>query len=549
MGRAQAHCRLKRRAPGIQLNEVTCATTGAARLVLSGVATCKSPLCPLCAPTLMRRRTADITQALNVWDPWRSWFATFTVRHNKRMPIALLHRLLTLAFGNLFAGRKGGELARELGGPLVRSPAPSGLPDYPPAKLRALKPHSIRAHDRTWSSEHHWHPHLHALLFLHEQLDGERLRELLTARWKDCAAGALAALKDVCRRAMWTAPLARGTYGPIMEETDELRSRCEKVIGKRIFRPERSLADAARPLAKALEGMTTVGVVPYDRYAVVAEQVRGAGATARYLSKLGCELSGMGAKSGNTVFEPSGRVVTHYGLWQLAGIACSHGHELRQRARAAWAELFHATLGTQTLTWSQGARKAFGLGERQLWEEAAQAELDQEHDGAEPSEPTDTTRVIGEIAGHLWDPLARRQRQGLLATLHAAHQLGAVAELPYVCTEGFSPSALAPHSVERRAPDLAPPPELAEQRGRERSRAPPPVPLPRAGPDSTCAEREFMRLCLNPVRLREWCAQFHVRITEPPASAARAGPELAQQAELPLGTWERELRRLDRRGT
>src|SRR5262249_28868168 len=46
------------------------------------------------------------------------------------------------------------------------------------------RPESVRAHDRTWSLEHGWHPHLHGLLFLRsEALAAPEVEELLWQRW------------------------------------------------------------------------------------------------------------------------------------------------------------------------------------------------------------------------------------------------------------------------------------------------------------------------------------------------------------------------------
>lgn len=439
MGKSQALCRLKRTSPAVQLMEVHCRETGENRLALNGVATCKSVLCPLCAPVIMRRRTEEITHAIDVHGAARTWFATYTVRHNKRMPLALLQRLLTNAYGLMFAGRAGQALSRELGGPTVRSAPPAGLPGAQYGEPRALKPWSIRAHDRTASVRHSWHPHLHALLFLHADLEESRVRELLSRRWRICASRALRAIKNIVHAAVCTG-LRREDVN-YLEETPELRSRCEKLLGKRIFRPGRSLADAARPLAKALRAFSVSAIVPVDAYGVVVERVREPGRVSQYLSKLGCELSGMWTKNGRIVME-GGSEVEHFGLWQLANVACAHGHPLRQWARGMWTELFYATFGSQTLTWSQGARAHFGL------DDLRDEEID-----TEGPEVTEDQHLIGQIDGIDWSELARAQRHGLIATLHNAHRLGVLHELPYVKREGFAAGAFmdAPRERRRRA--------------------------------------------------------------------------------------------------
>lgn len=448
MGRAQATCRLKRMQATVQLTEIHDRKTGDNRLSLSGTATCKSPLCPLCVPALMRVRTEEIKHAIDVWGAERTWFATFTVRHNKRMHLMLLHRMLTLAFGNLFSGRAGQDLSRELGGPTVRTRSPFlNGEDGPP---RAQKPYSIRAHDRTWSERHGWHPHLHTLLFMHGELEQDRVLELLTQRWKVSAAKAVAAMKELVHRAL-NEP-----------ESDDLRSRCEKTFGKRIFSKGRTLKDAATPLNKGLQAFTETAVMPLDAYGVKVERVREPGEVAKYLAKLGCELTGMGDKRGKVVNE-GGRIVEHFGLWQLAGVACSHGHPFRQLARAAWGDIYRATFGTQTLTFSQGSRAAFGL------DKLDDDDITQEG----VMSATEEQRLLGYIEGAEWDRIKREQGHGLLATLYNAHKLGVLESLPYVEQEPLPEKAFMGRGLEPEP--KAPRGDLAEllERARARGRAPP----------------------------------------------------------------------------
>jgi len=312
----------------------------------------------------------------------------------------------------------------------VHTPTPAGFPDGEQGPARALKPWSIRAHDRTASERHRWHPHLHVLLFLHADIPDDRVRELLSRRWRICASRALRALKEVVHMAMCTG-LARDNPS-YLEEDEHVRGRCAKVLGKRIFRSGRSLVDAARPLAKALQAFSVSAIVPLDAYGVKVERVREPGKVASYLSKLGLELSGMWHKSANVVIEGGSRI-EHFGVWQLANLACTHGHPLRQWARGMWVELYHATFGSQTLTWSQGARAAFGL------DELPDSEID-----TEAASATETTRLIGVIEGIDWKELSRAQRHGLLATLYNAHRLGILHELPYVRREGFPDRAFEP---------------------------------------------------------------------------------------------------------
>jgi hypothetical protein len=347
---------------------------------------------------------------------------TFTMRHHPGMALALQHRLLTQAFGHLWAGRAGQALVRELGG----------------------KPETIRAHDKTWSLEKGWHPHIHALMFLHSKKHTEgELRDLLAERWAEALGQGLRRMKRFCKRTLARASQlaelcfdkrigigciasAEVTQCPCVNcARERLKTRrcpclacatvrARRIFGARLVPKAQPLVESLRRLSTLLEAFTETNLRPNDR-GVAVSKVRAEDRAADYLSKLGLELSWHESKGVNEV-----RGVKHYPYWAVAHLATRHGDPLRVHARRAWAELFRATRATQTITFSN--RAALGLGP------------DPYADENEPPEQLEgeLTRLIGTIEGKSWDTLSRAQHHGLLVTLAVAHEKNVIEELPYV---------------------------------------------------------------------------------------------------------------------
>ena len=437
-GKSQRICRLRRIAYDVQLLEHC--TGDSKRLSYVGLSTCKSPLCPLCAPKWQRTRADEITQAVGHWGCERVWFATFTMRHHQGMALALQHRLLTGAFGHLWSGRAGQLLVHELGG----------------------KPESIRAHDRTWSLERGWHPHLHALVFLRSDTHTEsQLRDLLAVRWGEALGQALRRMKSFCKRTLaraaqltelcfekrvafdcligsefWTDAMKRSIESsgevpaPICpclrcarKRLKTKRCPCEacntvrarRIFGSRLVPKNQPLLESVRRMSTLLQAFTEENLRPSEEHGVDISRARPDDRAANYLAKLGLELTWSESKGVNEV-----RGVKHYPYWGVAHLSTKHGDKLRGPARRAWAELFRATRGTQTITFSN--REALGLGP------------DPYADGKEPEEaaPEEWTRVVGNIAGQAWDENAKAQRHGFLVTLAVAHETGVLDDLPYI---------------------------------------------------------------------------------------------------------------------
>ena len=453
MGAAQTLCRLKRCAPDVQLHEHT-SRDGSRRLSYSGVATCKSSLCPLCAPKWQATRVSEIAHAVEHWHgaAARDWqrgrevygprrdrtpgrrvmFATFTHRHHAGMPLVLQHRLLARAYGHLWSGRAGQALVKKLGG----------------------KPESVRAHDRTWSLEHGWHPHLHALMFFQHDLTPDIEQELwhrwagggeygprrrgwrgqdppgalvsaLRAMKRFCAktlarAAELEADPGLCWRAYVTAYAGRELRScPCLSCTSE---RARRMFGRLVPRMKvrdewsaNQLLDAVQRVSDLLARISEDELMPVRERGVRCEPVRGTDKAPRYLAKLGLELAWNSSKDVNRV-----NGIDHYPYWGVGHLATEHGNPLRKPARRAWAELFKATRGTQAIVFSD--RDALQLGP------------DPYAEAKEPAEAREgeLSRAIGLITGARWDELRKAQSHGLHVTIAVAYEAGTLPDLPWV---------------------------------------------------------------------------------------------------------------------
>lgn len=401
-GVSQRICRLRRIAPEVQLVEHI--GPNGRRLSYGGLSTCKSPLCPLCAAKWARTRSEEITSAVDFWGSKKVLFGTLTMAHRPKMALALQHRLLTRAFGNLWSGRAGQECVERFGG----------------------RPESVRAHDRTWSAEYGWHPHLHVLFFRRSMAQTEaELLAALSDRWPEALATALRSMKRFCARTL--ARAATDLQAPCLKDTvnrchclECTTVRARRMFGSKMCPRRQPLLDSIHRISDLLRDFSEAAIKPSREIGVRLETARPEDRAANYLSKLGLELSFNEAKGVHERIDRHGRRILHYPHWGVAHLATIHGHPLRVQARRAWGQLFSATKGTQTITFSD--RSALGLG------------ADPYAEGEEPIEAgaEEFTRLLGSIVGGTWDALKKTQQHGLLVTLGEAHALGILGDLPYV---------------------------------------------------------------------------------------------------------------------
>lgn len=553
MGRSQEKCRLWVVAPTVTLVEYV-SGKGSRRLAFEGVSTCKSCNCPLCARKWERTRTGEIQAAVANWlrKQLPVIFATFTMRHHKGMPLALQHRLLTKAFGELWSGTKGQKFKARLGG----------------------KPEFARAHDLTWSLEEWWHPHLHSLMFFPcelEGLDEGTLLELLDERWREALPAALRSMNKLIRRMLgdekkrlaagpcrvharflkriarrgkrcWRghalhrrlgdrkqgepeqwAPIAdhhqcsdcafelglrsvafkekRGkkkgytVVGTIPQPGDRVlheevlqdtcpacmfglaecpnhRERAARMFGTSLVPGHVPLKDSLIRIRKMLRTMTAKNILPTRERGVKVDRIRQgdhADQVSGYLPKLGAIGFELAASSTKMGWEDS-RGHRHFTKWEVAKL-CAMRQErgLREAARRAWRQMYKATKGTATITFSD--RVALGLGPDPYEDDNEPPEIDIDEE--------EVSRVLGEVDKPVWVGMAREHRHTLIGALVSAHRAGALERLDWVMPPiGKSGEPRPVHDPEDRAPpelSRGVSPELAaEARARwraERARA------------------------------------------------------------------------------
>jgi len=483
MRHAQDTCGLRVVSPSVQLVEYS--NKAGRRLGVHGVHTCKSPLCPLCAPKWQRTRSDEISRAIDNHGADRVFFVTLTMRHNKRMHLGLMHRLLTSAYGNLWGGKAGEAASRKLGG----------------------KPESIRAHDRTWSDAHGWHPHVHSLMFVDDGgLDVGELATMLDKRWPKLLVGSLKRFRRLCDRIVQKSGCKRhgcrvcyapqlgprresSRIGPMPDgeqrvwyyldpplepwllapgeqqgECAHFRERGERLFGVRMFPRERrrkdgtkepvSIHDSALRVLAMLADFTEGNITPTRARGAFVERVRDIERLPKYLAKMGLELASSLDKLGKTGSDG----LKHYGLWQVARLACAHGDPLRGPARKAWKQLFFATFGTQTITFSD--RDALGLPE-DSYVEGEPAEADPGNVAL--NRVAETSQVIGQIVPAVYRQLAAEKGHGVLSELRAAYVRGELGELAYVDAPDGDigrPLERSPPGRDRAPPATAGPTEL-----------------------------------------------------------------------------------------
>jgi hypothetical protein len=413
MGRSQQTCRHFNVSDTVQVVEHVSAD-GDARAALHGVNTCKSPLCALCAPKWQRTRSDEISQAIEYWEEQgagRVFFVTTTMRHNRKMRLSLMQRLLTHAWGHIWSGRRGQEAAEMIGG----------------------KPEGIRAHDRTWSNARGWHPHEHSLLFVQNVgVDDRELADVIDQRWRESLESTLKSFKSQALRILagdvcgWEdcAECAR----PKAErgECPHLRERATRLFGAKLVprwkktregkRAPASLHDSMRQILHDLKPFTAESIKPTAAHGVFVERMRDVERLPRYLAKMGLELASSLTKMGKAGTDG----IMHFGLWEVARLACSPDHDLQKPARNAWRDLFHATFGTQSITFSN--RERLGL------------EPDPYAEDAEPPEASvkEDSSCIGEIEGAEYRRLTRERGHAVVGEIMLAYQRGELDSLAYV---------------------------------------------------------------------------------------------------------------------
>lgn len=495
-----ARCRWKRVQAKVQIVEYK--SDAGKRMGVNGVHTCKSTMCPYCVRRWQRTRSGEIKQAIEFCEGegQRVAFVTPTMRHNRGMDLGLVHALQRDAWGHMWSGRAGQELARELGG----------------------KPESIRGFDWTFSKEHRWHPHLHVLLFLKSdelaltpadvvadpaELDMDprelvrpagpelapdvaamqALESRLFLRWTECLKASIDRFDRMTCRVLGVEPLnlsgrgmkrvARGCGRHVdrpgkprcsacypdeggATECPHLRERSQRLFGSKKIVKNDTLDLSIRRIRDALRKFVWSAVQPSPRFetdadgvsrriGLHAEWARSADDLGRYLVKMGLhtgKIAGELACATEKLGRVGGDGLRHYALWEVARIASDLQQPDCSLFRSEWSHLFWAKKGMQVVIFSD--RDELGLGPDPL---AADGDVPE-------ADPSETTRVMAQVEPDIWDANARLYRQGLIVTLETAYARGELETLPWL-----SPPPTWMHGLAAtRAPPSTGPPKLNE---------------------------------------------------------------------------------------
>ncbi|MET0412434.1 MAG: protein rep, partial [Polyangiaceae bacterium] len=200
------------------------------------------------------------------------------------------------------------------------------------------------------------------------------------------------------------------------------RERATRMFGAALIPGHVPLKDSLIKVRKMLRGLTAKSIEPSKENGIYLEHVRLGDHVSGYLPKLGAigfELASTSTKLGKV----DGRGVRHYGKWEVAQLCAMHGQPmLRSAARRAWRQMYKATKGTATITFSD--RATLGLGP------------DAYANGNEPRDvPIDegeTSVVIGHVDKPVWCGLARARGHAMLAAIAAADKSGALVHMSWL---------------------------------------------------------------------------------------------------------------------
>ena len=133
----------------------------------SGLQTCASPwMCPVCAAKISERRRVELSAGLASWAAQGGSVAllTFTMQHSASDPLSALLGALKASWAAFTEGRRWQSFKQQ----------------YSFAGM-------VRALEITHGANG-WHPHMHALLFTHDELPVVELEQDLRARWSAAVA-------------------------------------------------------------------------------------------------------------------------------------------------------------------------------------------------------------------------------------------------------------------------------------------------------------------------------------------------------------------------
>lgn len=153
----------------------------------SGLATCGSVwVCPVCSAKIAAHRQGEIQAALAAWvaGGGRVAMTTFTIRHNKRHPLAQLWPAISDAWHAVSSG-DAWNIEQEMFGVVMERVVRTGKNKGKLVSAKRIR--TIRVIEVT-NGANGWHIHVHSLLLLRNDvnpLDVELLGDQMFMRWRD----------------------------------------------------------------------------------------------------------------------------------------------------------------------------------------------------------------------------------------------------------------------------------------------------------------------------------------------------------------------------
>jgi len=328
------HCRrvVKNREEGVTLRLTGEAGQPGARAGISGLQTCGSVwACPVCSEKVNTARQAELVTAMEKWtaNGHALAFLTLTVRHNKRQSLARLWEAISPAWNRVAAGASWSGNKKTLG-----DKARFGIHGF------------VRLVEVTHGDENGWHPHLHVLLFLKEELTDQQMEDLRARLYR-----------------RWELALASEGLSAVEWHTDP-ETGVTKAVGVDLRRVEDGLSTLAEYFTKMGYRAKNAPVkrIGGAAYEVTGSHSKRAAPGSRSPFQILADLVAVRRETVGFVDESTGEVLESASSSKVAA-------DLR-----LWHEWETTSLGKRQLTWSRGLRDELGLGKEDSDEDIVEAD-------------------------------------------------------------------------------------------------------------------------------------------------------------------------------
>ena len=280
--------------------------------------------CPVCAEKINAERQSDIERALEAWKAQGGHlvFGTFTMKHDRGMPLAETWDAITPAWQKVVAGKGWHGDARR-----------GDVGDKEEFSIVGW----TRVIEVTYGVNG-WHPHIHAIFFTRRMLTDQELVTLRTRMFN-----------------RWSAGLGARGYKTLAKSKKD-----GKFVGVDLRRIETSeyLAEYFTKMGYPRENAKSTGSAAYD---VTGSQTKAARKDGRTPMQILSDLTTVKLTEAGPVDKASGELLEHAAPQVFADL-----HR--------WWEWEESSAGRRQLTWSRGLRDLLGLGLEQSDEDLASAD-------------------------------------------------------------------------------------------------------------------------------------------------------------------------------